>query len=141
VLVVLVLVALTVGAYCAGVLTLKRRRRDRRHDPNDPTTAVLGAWAEAIDRLHDATVDPDPAQTALELATTVPAVTTPATAAPLRRLAHVYSAARYGEGAIDLDDALDAWTSVDALEAALDDGASWPRRWRRRLDPSTLLRR
>jgi transglutaminase-like putative cysteine protease len=141
VLVVLALVALAGAAYCFGVLAMKRRRRDRRHDAHDPTAAVLGAWAETIDRLHDATVDPDPAQTALELATSAPAVTSAATAAPLRQLADAYSAARYGVGVIEPDDARAAWTCVTALEAALDDGASWSRRWRRRLDPSTLVRR
>jgi hypothetical protein len=38
-------------------------------------------------------------------------------------------------------DAQIAWASLDELERALDDGISWSRRWRRRLDPSTLVRR
>jgi len=63
------------------------------------------------------------------------------TARPLRELARAYSTARYGEGATGADEARDAWTSLDALEDALDDGMSWTRRWRRRLDLSTFGRR
>ena len=39
------------------------------------------------------------------------------------------------------DDAQEAWTSLDDLERALDDGVSWARRWRRRLGLSTFTRR
>jgi hypothetical protein len=53
----------------------------------------------------------------------------------------VYGAARYGDGTLAPDDARDAWESLDELEDALDDGVMWARRWRRRLDPSTLVRR
>ena len=52
-----------------------------------------------------------------------------------------YGAARYGDGALAPDDARVAWESLDELEHALDDGVSWTRRWRRRLDASTLVRR
>jgi transglutaminase-like putative cysteine protease len=141
VLVALGLLALVGTAYCVVVLALKRRRRDRRRDTTDPVTAIQGAWDEAIDRLHEAAVDPDPAQTPLELASVVPPATSSATAAPLFELARTYSAARYGDDVTNADDARTAWTSVDELEAALDEGVSWSRRWRRRLDPSALLRR
>jgi hypothetical protein len=56
-------------------------------------------------------------------------------------LARTYGAARYGEGVVAVDDVREAWASLDELERALDDGGSWTRRWRRRLDPSTLARR
>jgi hypothetical protein len=127
------------------VLGLKRRRRNRRHDAADPAVAVSGAWAEALDRLYEADVVPRAAQTPLDLAATVPTGAGPATAHPMHELARVYGAARYGprhgSGSIAPDDARDAWDSLDELERALDESASWTRRWRRRLDASTLVRR
>jgi hypothetical protein len=141
VLVTLAVLAVLIGGYVGAVLGLKRRRRYRRHDADDPAVAVSGAWAEALDRLHEADVVPRAAQTPLDLAATVPEGTGSATARPMRDLARAYGAARYGDGVLAPDDARDAWSSVDELERALDDGASWTRRWRRRLDPSTLVRR
>ncbi len=141
VLVALAVLAVLVGGYVGAVLGLKRRRRNRRHDADDPAVAVSGAWAEALDRLHEADVVPRAAQTPLDLAATVPEGTGSATARPMHDLARAYGAARYGDGVLAPDDARDAWSSVDELERALDDGASWTRRWRRRLDPSTLVRR
>jgi transglutaminase-like putative cysteine protease len=134
-------IVLLVGAYVGAVLGLKRRRRARRRRAADPVLAVRGAWAEALDRLHEADVAPRPAQTPLDLAASVPAGTTLATAQPMHDLARVYGAARYGDGSLAPDDAREAWASVDELERALDDGVPWARRWRRRLDASTLVRR
>ncbi|MDQ1429709.1 MAG: hypothetical protein QOF40_311 [Actinomycetota bacterium] len=138
---ILVLVALVIGAYGGAVLSAKRRRRARRRDAPDPVVAVVGAWDEALDRLHEASVPHDPALTPTELARAAPADTNVATQAPLRHLARTYNAARYGDAVTRPDDALDAWASVDQLERALDRDLSWRARWRRRLDPSTLTRR
>jgi hypothetical protein len=132
---------LLVGGYVGAVLGLKRRRRVRRHAADDPTASVNGAWAEALDRLQEAAVVPRAAQTPFDLAATVPTGTNPSTAHPMHELARAYGAARYGEGAVAGDDARDAWASLDDLERALDDGVPWIRRWRRKLDPSTLVRR
>jgi hypothetical protein len=137
----LALLALVIGGYVGAVLGLKRRRRTKRHAAADPAAAVTGAWEEALDRLHEAAVVPRAAQTPLDLAASVPAGTSAATARPMRHLARAYGAARYGEGVVASDDARDAWESVDELERALDDGVRWTRRWRRRLDASTLARR
>jgi transglutaminase-like putative cysteine protease len=139
--VVLALVALAIAVYVAAVLAVKRRRRARRRDADDPALVVAGAWEEALDRLREADLVADPAHTALEVARTVPVDLGAPTARPLRELARAYSTARYGEGATGADEARDAWTSLDALEDALDDGMSWTRRWRRRLDLSTFGRR
>jgi hypothetical protein len=141
VVVVLALVALAVAAYVTAVLVAKRRRRARRLDADDPSLVVIGAWEEALDRLHEAALSADPAQTALELARTAPLDLGSPTARPLHDLARAYSAARYGDGATGADDARGAWTSLGELELALDDGVSWTRRWRRRLDLSTFRRR
>jgi transglutaminase-like putative cysteine protease len=141
VLVVLALVVLVAGGYVGAVLGLKRRRRARRHASADPALAVTGAWKEALDRLHEADVAPRAAQTPLDLAGFVASETNAATARPMHDLARTYGAARYGEGVVAVDDVREAWASLDELERALDDGGSWTRRWRRRLDPSTLARR
>lgn len=138
---VLALVGLLAAAYTGAVLTAKRRRRARRRDAPDPVVAVVGAWEEALDRLHEASVTPDPALTPTELARAAPSGTNAATGEPLRRLARTYNAARYGDAVTGPDDARDAWASVDQLEHALDGDLSWRERWRRRLDPSTLARR
>jgi hypothetical protein len=138
---ILLLAVLVVGAYVGAVLTAKRRRRTRRRDAADPVVAVVGAWDEALDRLHEASVVPDPALTPTELARAAPSGTNVAAAEPLRQLARTYNAARYGDAVTGPDDARDAWASVDQLEHALDGDLSWRERWRRRLDPSTLARR
>ena len=78
-----------------GMPTIPRRR--------------VGAWEEALDRLHEAHVAPDPALTPLELARAAPQHTTKAAERPLRRLAGTYTHAlrRRGTGP---DDARPAWT-------------------------------
>jgi hypothetical protein len=141
VLVLLGLIVLVVGGYVGAVLGLKRRRRTKRHAADDPTVAVSGAWAEALDRLHESAVVPRAAQTPFDLAATVPAGTSPATARPMLDLARADGAARYGDGVLAATDVRDAWDSLDELERALDDGVPWLLRWRRRLDASTLVRR
>ncbi len=141
VLVVLAVLLLAIGGYVGAVLVLKHRRRARRRRAADPAVAVTGAWQEALDRLHEADVVPRAAQTPLDLAASVPAGTSAATAQPMRALARTYGAARYGDGEVGADDAQSAWSSFDDLERALDGGVSWSRRWRRRLDASTLVRR
>jgi hypothetical protein len=127
-------------AYAAIVVGAKRRRRARRYRADDPALVVSGAWAEALDRLHEADFVPRAAQTPLDIAAAV-SRHTDATARPMRTLARTYSAARYGDDLVVADDARAAWESLDELERALDDDVSWTRRWRRRLDASTLVRR
>jgi hypothetical protein len=87
VLVVLALVVLVVGVYVGAVLGLKRRRRRHRHRADDPVLAVNGAWAEALDRLHEVDVVPRAAQTPLDLAASGAAGTGAAPGRPLRDLA------------------------------------------------------
>ena len=132
------MLVLAIAVYAGVVLALKRRRRTHRHRAADPAVAVSGAWEEALDRLHEAAVVPQAAQTPLDLAAAVPAGTSPATTLPMRRLARRVrrGALRRRFGGPGRRRA--AWESLDELERALDDGVSWSRRWRRRLDASTL---
>ncbi len=135
---ILLILALVIGGYVALVLTAKSRRRTRRRDDPDPAGAVAGAWEEALDRLREADLAPDPALTPLELARAAPTRTSPATEPPLRRLARAYTAVRYGDVVTAPADADDAWNSVDELERALDEDLSRRERWRRRLDPGAF---
>ncbi len=138
---VLALFAVLVIAYVGAVLVAKHRRRARRRDADDPAVAVAGAWEEALDRLREASLATDPAETPIEVARTVPRAAGAPAARPLHDLARVYSAARYGDAVTGPDEARAAWTSLDDLERALDDGVPWARRWRRRLRVSTFNRR
>ena len=132
--------AAIVAVYVAVVLTAKSRRRARRREA-EPTSAVQGAWEEALDRLRDAHVEPDPALTPLELARNAPRYGATSATRPLRTLARSYTIVRYGGGAASTDDADRAWAAVDELDAALDADLTRRERWRRRLDPSTLRTR
>jgi hypothetical protein len=137
VLVVLAALVLCVVLYVAFVLHAKARRRARRHDA-DAAAAVQGAWEEALDRLREAHVPPDPALTPLELARSAPERGVTAATRPLRTLARAYTIVRYSDHAPSAADADQAWASVAELDRALDVGLTRRERWRRRLDPSTL---
>jgi transglutaminase-like putative cysteine protease len=130
-----------VGAYVGAVLFAKSRRRARRRHTDDPTAAVAGAWEEALDRLREARVEPDPALTPLELAHDVPARTHPAVQSPMHDLAAAYTITRYGTDAPEADTAERAWANVALLERALDTDQGLRERWRRRLDVGVLTRR
>jgi hypothetical protein len=132
--------AVIVAVYVALVLTAKSRRRTRRREA-EPSVAVQGAWDEALDRLRDAHVEPDPALTPLELARRAPSYGATAATRPLRSLARSYTIVRYGESGASREEADRAWAAVEELDAALDADLSRRERWRRRLDPSTLRAR
>ena len=99
---------------------------------------MQGAWDEALDKLREAHVPPDPALTPLELARSAPRHGVTAATRPLRTLARSYTVVRYGVDAPSTDDADRAWEAVDELDRALDEGLTRRERWRRRIDPSTL---
>lgn len=128
------------AAYVGAVLFAKSRRRARRRHTDDPTAAVAGAWEEALDRLREARVEPDPALTPLELARHVPARTHDAVEPPMHELAAAYTATRYGTDAPGAETAEQAWANVALLERALDTDQGLRERWRRRLDVAVLTR-
>jgi hypothetical protein len=139
-LVIALVAAVIVAVYVGLVLAAKSRRRARRREA-EPAAAVQGAWEEALDRLRDAHVEPDPALTPLELARRAPSYGATAATRPLRTLARSYTIVRYGEGGASAEEADRAWTAVEELDAALDADLTRRERWRRRLDPSTLRTR
>jgi transglutaminase-like putative cysteine protease len=119
---------------------LKRRRRARRRRAQNPGALVAGAWSEALDRLREAGATPALASTPLEFAGRAEA-DRPGVGTPLALLARVFTKAAYS-GADPTDaEAAHAWEAVDDLSSTLDSGDTWLRRWRRRVNPVTLLGR
>ena len=118
ILVLALLAALVAGSlgYVVFVITAKSRRRSRRRHAVEPDAAVYGAWEEALDRLREADLAPDPASTPLETAARAPSALAATARAPLHRLARAYTAARYGGRTTGTDVADAAWASVDELE-------------------------
>jgi transglutaminase-like putative cysteine protease len=128
-------------AYVAVVLGAKTRRRGRRrHDP-DATRAVQGAWADTLERLHEAGINPSPASTPLEAAQTAVAQAPVDAREPLRALAATYTETQYGPRAPASEDARDAWAGADIVREALGRGVGAVRRLRRHIDPTVLRRR
>ena len=113
----------------------------------DATPLIPRSWWPARGRKRSTgsarpTSRPIPRSPPLELAGAVPRRAGPPTARPLRDLARVYSTARYGDGSRrrPTTRATRGRRSTSS-SGALDDGVSWTRRWRRRLDPSVFTRR
>ncbi len=130
---------LIAGGYALGIVRLKARRRRRRRDAPDPRAVVLGAWAEALDRLDEVGVPRRPALTPLELAAAASRHGAPVAAArPLMELARAYSAAAWAPSSPGPLEADAAWRHVDDLRRTLHDAAPWPRRLRRSLDSTSL---
>ncbi|MET0421295.1 MAG: DUF3488 and transglutaminase-like domain-containing protein [Acidimicrobiia bacterium] len=135
---VIAIVVLAIVAVLGFIVWAKARRRARRRAA-EPDDAVLGAWEEALDHLRDARITPDPALTPLEVGRAI-TPGAPDAIRPLHELARRYTAVRYGPLDATPDDAARAWEAVDSLGDALDASINWRERWRRRLDPSTLVR-
>jgi transglutaminase-like putative cysteine protease len=127
------------AAYVLAVVAAKRRRRARRR-AQEPAAAIAGAWEEALDRLREARLTPDPALTPIELARTAPARVAEAAGASMRTLARSYTTAAYGDRRPAPADAEAAWSALERLEHALLAPRSTAERLRRRLDPSPLRR-
>jgi transglutaminase-like putative cysteine protease len=137
--VALAVVAFGVLAMLFGVLLVKWvRRRRRRHAP-DVRDRVIGAWAEALDRLREAGVAPRASATPVEFALRHAPASGAGHAGPaLMELARLQTAALFARDAPTKDDAAEAWRQVHRIERALRKATRWSRRWRRRLDPRSL---
>ena len=145
------LAAAALGLLAVPPAAKARRRTIRRR----ADAAVLGAWAEALDRLAEAGLGRRSAETPLEFARRA-GTAHPGVAPPIRRLATLANGAAYGPdagargipapqavngGGDDRPDAAagdEAWLASDQVAAALDaHDPAWAR-WRRRLDPRCL---
>jgi transglutaminase-like putative cysteine protease len=131
------LVAAVVGL-CVLVFVATRRTWHRRHAP-DARDRVLGAWAQALDHLADAGVEPKPSATPIEFALRYAPAHGAGDAGPaLMELAQLQTAALFAPGAPSGEDAELAWHQVDAIDGAISHMISRLARWRRRLDPRRL---
>ena len=117
---------------------LKRRRRSRRRAAATPGARVAGAWSEALDRLREVGASPEAATTPLEFAGRAQ-TGRPAIGTPMSRLAGLFTKASYSGAGPSEDEARAAWVEVETLTRALDSNDSFLGRWRRRLNPGTLL--
>ncbi len=140
---VLIGVLVALGVAIAGALSLLvalviaaiRRTRRRRRDP-DTRARVLGAWNEALERLAAAGVEPRPSATALEFALRhAPAHGAGAAGPALMDLAHLQTAALFGDEPPSEEDARVAWERVDAIVDALRQSVPRTDRWAKRLRP------
>jgi transglutaminase-like putative cysteine protease len=141
-LVLVALVALVVLAAAGtvfAVLGVKWRRRRRRRRALDERDRVIGAWAEALDRLREAGVAPHPSATPVEFALRHAAASGAGMAGPpLMELARLQTAALFADQPPSEAQVDDAWEQLHLIERALKRATTASRRWRRRLDPRSL---
>jgi transglutaminase-like putative cysteine protease len=132
----LAIALIVAGVVIALVARAMRRTRRRRHDP-DARRRVLGAFAEAIERLAAAGVERRPSATAIEFALRqAPAHGAGAAGPPLMDLARLHTAAMFGPQPPSDDDAQVAWERVDAIVDALRTTLTRSERWITRIRPS-----
>jgi len=133
----LFLFAIVVGAILlAALVVLAWRRSHRRRNAPDPRDRVLGAWAEALEHLEDAGIEPRPSATSVEFAMRhAPAHGAGNAGPPLMELAQLQTEAMFAKDPPSNETADDAWAHVDDIDGALKKMISRTKRWRRRLDP------
>ena len=132
--------ALAVAALLAVPPVLKRQRRVRRRRAGPARARVAGAWSEALDRLREAGTAPAVTLTPLEFAVGGTRSIAADVGSPMTRLAGIFTKASYSPGDPSEDEVTQAWEEVETLTRALDSSDSVLGRWRRRLNPATLLR-
>jgi transglutaminase-like putative cysteine protease len=133
------LAALAALTTVLSVLGVKWSRRRRRRHAADERDRVIGAWAEALDRLREAGVAPHPSATPVEFALRHAAAHGAGLAGPpLMELARLQTAALFAPDTPSTETVDDAWKQVHLIERALRRATTASRRWRRRLDPRSL---
>ena len=132
--IVLVVLAIRLGRSWVG---RSRRRSRRRNGP--PRAAVVGAWAEALDRLDENGMPTARSDTPREVvAGSAPRSTDqPDTQAALRRLAEATDLALWSAVDPAPHDAEQAWSDLEVLEQSLRDHTPRSTRLRRSLARST----
>ncbi len=115
--------SLLVLAALATLVTLAAiawRRTRRRRDAPDTRRRVLGAWAEALERLAAAGVTPRPSATSIEFALRhAPAHGAGGAGPALMDLARLHTAAMFAPDPPSSTDADAAWRNVDEIARAL----------------------
>ncbi len=123
---------LGVGVLAAGLVgaTIRRRRRAR----GDARHRIVGAWAQAVERLAESGITRRPASTPVEFAMReAPALGAGAAGPPLLALAHLHTEALFDPDSPTDDAAAAAWEHVGVIERALTAMTRRSVRWRRRL--------
>jgi len=129
-------VVLISAAVVAVLVALAYRRRWHRRHGRDARDRVLGAWAQALDHLAEAGIDPKPSATATEFALRyAPAQGAGEAGAPLVHLAKLQTIAMFAPRAPSDAQADEAWRHSDEIDKALWARVPKLRRWARRLDP------
>jgi transglutaminase-like putative cysteine protease len=121
-----------VGATFAGAAV----RRRRRHRAPGSRGRVLGAWAQALERLAEVGVHRRPSTTPVEFAMREAPASGAGPAGPaLLALAHLQTSALYAPDDPSDDDAEQAWRHVDTIERAIAASTRRSVRWKRRIRP------
>lgn len=122
-----------IGGCVTGVITAKRRRRERRRDRGSPLDRVIGGWDELRDRASDLG-RPLPARaTRREVASYL------GTDAA-RHSAQAADAAIFGPDTPNENAVLDYWTSIDETYTGIAEEESAFRKLRAELNPTSLIR-
>jgi len=126
-----------------GPMGLKARRRRRRRKASvDPAQRVLGAWAEALDRLAERGVARDRTATSRDVVDRTSGRLGPAVAPPVHEIGSLATMAIAAPpGSLDPSHGEGAWTAAEQLTRALQSTGSLGDRARAAIDPRPLLRR
>lgn len=131
-------ILLVVAALAGLVIVGKRRRRRRRLGSPFAHQRVLGAWAEATDRLVDLGARFRPHETNGEMAEAGSALLTPRGRVPLADLAGLANQAAHGPGRPDDLVAAHAVRLLGQIEQEADERLTRRRRWRASLSLRSL---
>jgi transglutaminase-like putative cysteine protease len=121
-----------------AIVAIWRRSWRRRHD-RDPRSRVIGAWAEALERMEAAGIAPRPSATPVEFALRhAPAHGAGSAGPPLMELARLQTVAMFAPDPPTPEQATLAWRHVDVIDHAIRGAAPRLDRWRRRLRTAGL---
>ncbi|BEP13954.1 hypothetical protein acdb102_22650 [Acidothermaceae bacterium B102] len=134
-----ILIALALAALI--IVLAKSRRRHRRRTAATTSRQVLGAWAEAMDQLIEASLAPPPSLSPEEIGTLVSDRIGPEAGAVLTRLSPLVDQAAFAALAVDAESARLAWLYEQQLKQELLRHHPFPTSWRRQVDPRPLFRR
>lgn len=121
---------------------LKARRRRQRRRSRDPAACVLGAWAEALDRLAERGVERDRTATSRDVLRRTEARLGSEVLRPMSTLGSLATMAVCAPpGSLEPSSGGQAWSAAEQLARSLRHTGTLPTRARAAIDPRPLLRR